>query len=833
MLSNYSIYMKKVFISLGVIIGLLVVALFVLPVFFKGDILRFVLKESSKYIRAEVTIEDVSLSMFRSFPDLNVGIRNVVVTGQGEFSGDTIVQVPLFEASVNLKSLLWGNEVVVNRVLLRDAVVSPVVSISGVANWDVLIAGEAVAEQESGGTNEGSGDQGVLFHDIAVEGLQFRYNDYQHSIYARVDGVNLQFSGNFSESNTLVDVVLGLSNISFRQQNSVWVNNTSLRWEAEIGANLREQAFDIRRSDLWVNDLKLDVTGDVVVRGDKYDVDLKLNAPDTKFESLLALVPKDFQRYIEGLKATGDFTLSAKTKGVYYAGHLPAFDVKFSVGNASIQYAGLPESIEGIHLDLNVSNPGGSADSTLLDLKQMSFTIANNPFNMYVKVANLNDPVVDGGAKGVINFMSLKKALPLKDVTLQGVITTDVTFNGKYAYIEREEYEKFTAKGSITLRDILFVSKDFPQGVSISQGDLTVTPSRLNLSNLQARVYSSDFTLKGSVSNYLPYFLKDGVLRGDFSLGSNLLNLNEFMVSVPTDTIQQEAKGASKGALEVPKGINIQLSTNIGMVLFDNLTIRGVKGGVHLADGVATLGDLRMNMLNGTMVLNGRYNSVNPKVPRVDFSFDVSNFDVHEVYNSFSFIKRSIPIAMSCSGRVSSSMKFSATLDQEMSPVMSTANGEGFVFSQGILIRDNPAMNQLAGVLKNEELSRISISSLRVDFKLQDGNIVVAPFKTTLAGNPVTIFGNQSVDGVLDYTLSMNVNRKFFGKDINNLLKAIPGSDHIQTLDVDAKVSGTLTKPVIKPDLSKAIKAVGKEAEKELKSKAKDGILKGLEKLFK
>ena len=131
--------------------------------------------------------------------------------------------------------------------------------------------------------------------------------------------------------------------------------------------------------------------------------------------------------------------------------------------------------------------------------------------------------------------------------------------------------------------------------------------------------------------------------------------------------------------------------------------------------------------------------------------------------------------------------------------------------------------------MKNDELSRLSISKLKIDFKLENGNIIVEPFKTSFAGNPVTIYGNQTVGGQLDYTLSMNIDRKFFGKDIDNLLKSIPGSDNIKNLDIDAKVEGTLSKPVIKPDLSKAIKAVTKAAEKELKG----NLLQGIQNLFK
>ncbi len=64
-----------------------------------------------------------------------------------------------------------------------------------------------------------------------------------------------------------------------------------------------------------LNDLKLDLTGNIDIDDDKYTMDLNLNAPDTKFESLLALIPKDFQKEIEGVKTSGEFQLSLSQKG--------------------------------------------------------------------------------------------------------------------------------------------------------------------------------------------------------------------------------------------------------------------------------------------------------------------------------------------------------------------------------------------------------------------------------------------------------------------------------------------------------------------------------------
>ena len=840
--------MKKVFITLGVLILVVITALMVIPTFFKGDILQIIEKQSAKYINAKLKIGDMNLSMFKSFPNLNVALKEVMITGQDEFAGDTVVYIPLFEASVNLKSLIAGDELIVNQLLLKNCRIAPTVNSEGKANWDILLSS---GSQTSATTEtppdepKGKAERGLRLNDIAIENLFITYNDFQHSTYASIADIDLKLNGNFSETNTLIDIFLALQNISYRHQNSVWINKTDLKWQAVIGANLKEMTFDIQKNDLALNDLKLYLTGNIGIGEDKYKLDLQLNAPDTKFASLLAMVPKTLQHYIEGLETSGDFKLNVTAKGEYYADHLPALQANLLVNNASVKYPELPEAIRQINIDLNVSNPGGPVDSTQLNLKKLSFDIAGNPFSMYLNISNPNDPVLAGGAVGVINFSNLKKALPLKDITLQGIVTTDMTFNGKYQYIEKEQYEKFIAKGNIILKDLLLVNAEFPEGISIPQGSVTITPAQLNLKQLQAKVFSSDFTLQGNISNYLPYVFKNETLKGNFSLHSNRINLNEFIIAqakaarqTKSDTTARASADsialtnkptAAEGALEIPKNIDVQFTSNISTILFDNLTIRNVKGQISLDNAVATLKNLSMDMLEGKMVMNGQYNTANPKIPTVDFKLNISDFDIHAAYEAFTFLRKSIPVAMNCSGQVSAAMNFSSALDKEMSPVMTTANGGGYLESKGILINDNPAMNQLASVMKNDELSRLSISKLKIDFKLENGNIIVEPFKTSFAGNPVTIYGNQTVDGQLDYTLSMNIDRKFFGKDIDNLLKSIPGSDNIKNLDIDAKVEGALSKPVIKPDLSKAIKAVTKAAEKELKG----NLLQGIQNLFK
>lgn len=718
----------------------------------------------------------------------------------------------------------------------------PKVNAEGKANWDIMVPSdttEVKTEETPVETTEESGSEtAIAFNNIEVRNLMLNYQDEQALTFARVDAVNMALQGNFSETNTILNVLLELKNIYLRQGKSVWVNNTDFNWQAEIGANLKELQFDIKKNDMSLNDLKLDLTGNIDIDDDKYTMDLNLNAPDTKFESLLALIPKDFQKEIEGVKTSGEFQLSLSAKGEYYENHLPAFDLRFNILNANLKYPDLPESVEKINLKLAVTNPGGTVAQTKADLSTLTFTVANNPFSMNLLVVNPDDPTLKGGMKGVINFESLKKALPLKDITLNGILTTDLSFDGKYQYIEKEQYEKFTANGKIALQNVLFKNADFPAGISVPSGEVTITPARLNLKDLKVKINSSDFALAGYLANYLPYVFKDQTLKGNFTLNSNKIDLNEFMANMTTseaDTTQVATTQSSAPAeetssvLAIPKNIELAFGTNIKEILFDSLVINSVKGNIETSGGIATLKNLSMDMLNGNLIMNGAYNTANPVKPSVDLNLRVTDIDIHSAYNAFSFIKQSLPIAMNCNGKISAAMKFSSDLDKEMSPIMTTANGGGSLSTKGFVLNDNPAMTQLANLLKNDELSRLSISNLKIDFKIEQGNIIVEPFTTNIAGNPTTFSGSQTVDGKMDYTMSMNIARKYFGKDIDKVLKAIPGANNIQSLDVDVKLGGTLDKPTITPDLSKALKKIEKEAGKELKN----NLLKGLDKLFK
>jgi hypothetical protein len=823
--------MKKIILVLLVGLPILVVGTLVsIPLFFKGDILRLIERQSSRYIRGQLTIGDVSISMFRSFPDLNVSLTGITLAGTDANTADTLLLLPRFEASVNLRSLLSGKEIIINRLLLRDARLDLHVSADDRANWDILPATTDAAPSPDEGT--GGADPAIRLDHLAVERLSINYRDDAGGLQAAVGDLSLDLRGNFSERETLLAIDLALRGVSLQAGGTTWLNNINIAWKADAWANLHDLALDLRGSTLSVNDLTLEPTGSIAVAPDRYTLDLALAAPDTRFESLLALLPASLRAPLDGIKTTGEFNFRATARGEYRDGHLPAIDLHLGITDASLKYPDLPGAIESINLALRVTNPGGPVANTRLDLERLAFRVADNPFEIKMQVENPDDPRFSGTARGTIHFESIKRALPLDHVTINGTLTADLAVDGKYAYIKQEQYDKITATGHLSLAGILFKSDNCPTGIAIPTGEMTVTPARLELARLQAKIGASDFNLAGNLSNYIPYFLEGKPLAGDFSLTSSLLDVNELMGGTPADTTTA-APAAAATVIEVPANLRLTLRARVNTLRFDEMTVKNIDGTVRVRDGVAHLDGVGLELLDGKITLRGAYDATAPARPTVDFDARASDIDLRAAHETFSFIRESLPIALDCSGKVSLNTTLSATLDREMKPLTRTMNGKGTLSAANILLSDNPTLSALSALFKNEELGRLSLSALKIDFAIRDGAITVEPFTTKLAGLPMTMHGKQSADGDLDYTISVNVPRARFGRDIEKLLAPLPGASTITDVDLDVKVTGTLDKPHLSPDFSRVLKAIEKAATNQVKKDLQKEIEKGLDKLFK
>ncbi|MGB5989372.1 MAG: AsmA-like C-terminal region-containing protein [Marinifilaceae bacterium] len=827
--------MKKFFKIFAIVIVVILAAMVVVPYLFKDKILEFALVEANKTLNAKVEIGDISLSMFKEFPDLSVNIEEIIVSGTGDFKNDTLAYIGSIGAGVNLKSIIGGDVIETKDIYLRNANFNAVINKNGKTNWDIVKTGkdkEEVVEEKK----EVSASPEVLFESIHLENIYVGFFDKKQDMHFTSENINIKVNGNFSEKNTNINFTMSTPNTNLLFGGIKYLDKAKIGIDAQLAANLDQQVFKFKKNKFTLNQLELSMDGSVDMNKDDILMDLKLKTNNNDFKTLLSMVPNEFKKSLKDVKTKGKVQLSAYAKGRMTDKILPAFGAILAVEQAQIQYPALPESIDNINILAKVNNPGGVMDNTVVNVSKFHLDIAKNPIDFKVSVKNpISDAELKGDILAKIDFNNLKKAIPLKDVKISGLVDANISFDGKKSYIDKEQYSLFKTSGKMTLKNFIYEGKEVPKAVHITRSVLKFSSKEISLQSFDAKIGQSDLSLKGKIQNYIPYVIEGKTLLADFTVSSKMLNINELMPQSgkKEDPKKKEVQQKPLSVVKIPNNLDLKLRCNIGKMLYDNLIISNTKGLVTVKDSKAKLNGLNMNLLKGKVNVNGEYNAKDIKLPKINFKLGVHDIDLNSTYNSFSIIKEMIPMALNCSGRISMDMNIKSNLNQTMEIIPTSLNGKGDISSEKILINKNKLLDGLAKLAKDESLKKVSISKLKMDIVIVNGNLTVKPFNVDIAGNKSTIFGTQSVTGGINYTIQSAVDKKLLGNDINRTFNNIPGYKSLKKIDVDIKIGGTLSKPTVKPDLQRAQKQIAKAAKKEFEKKAKGNAKKLIDEQLK
>ncbi|KAA6313900.1 hypothetical protein EZS27_035404, partial [termite gut metagenome] len=437
---------------------------------------------------------------------------------------------------------------------------------------------------------------------------------------------------------------------------------------------------------------------------------------------------------------------------------------------------------------------GGSADLTEINVNPFGFRLADNPFSV---TASVKTPVSDldftAEAKGVLNLGMIEKVYPLEDMKLNGTVNADITMASKLSYIEKEQYDRFNASGTVGLSSIKLALKDMPD-VDIHKSLLTFTPKYLQLSETTANIGENDITVDSRLENYLGYALKGQTLKGTLNLRSNRFSLDDLVkkfLEMPTDTT----------ALEIPENIDFLATVNMKKVLFDNMTFADVNGNLSVKNGKADMKNLSMNTMGGNVVMNGYYFAPAGRIPELNAGFRMTEISFSQAYKELDMVRRLAPLFEDLKGNFSGNLTMKTDLDDQMSPVINTMQAEGNLSTKDISLSDIKVLGQIAELIKRPDLTSKPVKDLSVAFTIKDGRVSTNPFNIKAGDYALTLFGSTGLDQTIDYA----------GK-----IKLPASASTISKLEsVDFTIGGVFTSPKLSLD-TKSMASQAVEAVKEI-----------------
>lgn len=827
---------KRILISLGVLIVLLLGAAILIPILFKDRIEAAVKDEVNKNLNAVVDWGEWDLTILKNFPNLTVEVGNVKVSNVAPFEGIDLARIGTFTATVDIKSL-FRDRIDIKRIGLVRPRIHVKVLEDGRANWDIAKADSTAAQEEPA---DSASAFNIGLREYWIEDGSLVYDDASLGYYMDMLGLDHRGNGDFTQDLFVLNTTTHADTANVVFGGVKYLKNVKADVKADLEMDMPNMKFTFKENEAAINQLVLGLDGWLAMPGDDMDMDLTWNTKKTDFGTLLSLVPAEFATDLTGVEMSGKAGFSGFVKGKMNDNTTPAFGLDVDVENGRFKYPDLPSSVEDIHVDLNINCPqGNDMDKMVVDLKRFALKMAGNPVEARMHLAHpMTDPDVDAELKANLDLASVKTVVPMEE-DLKGSFTADVRMKGRMSDVENGQYDKFQADGRMILLGMDYRSDSLPP-VGIKSLYFDFSPRYLALTSFDGNVGSSDVQAKGRMDNYLQWWLKDSTLVGSFDLTANRFDLNELMGSSSTTADSAgTADTTAMSVIEVPGNIDFRMGMAVGEVIYDDIHLTNAKGGLHVHDKRVDLKDVFFNLFGGSVTMAGGYDARDIKRPNIDFRYDVKELDIEETVKYMETVQKMAPIAKTCKGRFSTNLTMTADMDQHMEPDMNSLNGRGTFRTKSVRVDGFQPLVDVAKALKLQGIENTTLNDVVFNYKFEDGKMITEPFDVKIDRIKANVGGSTAfADQAIDYDMKAKVPSDMFGAGAATAVAGLLGransaiGSNFQVpaeLDLTARITGTIDKPIVKPVFAGGTTSLKETVVTEVKEEVNERIDKAKE----
>lgn len=806
----------------GISFLLLIIALILIPIFFKDQIKELVIEEVNKSLNAKLSMGEFDLTFISTFPNMTVELNDTKLEGINEFKGIELMNIKQFVAHVGFWSVVSGDQVEIDEIHLIEPKFDVRVLNNGMANYDIVKPDSVKTPEEAAEPSNFK----LSLKEYSIQGGTVNYKDEPGSMDLTIKNLNHTGTGDLTADVVDFETTTKMDQMSFGMSGVNYLSEVKTDIVMNILMEFTDKTskFTLKDNEFKLNALTFSLDGFYEMLEGYDNMDLKMNASKATFKEFLSLIPAFYHTGYESMISKGNLEMGGMVKGKMDDTNLPGWDFKLKIDKGSVKYPDLPGSINNIFVDAGSVFAGGEdLDKMTLDVKKFTASFGGNSLAADLKMRNpMTDPLMISNILANIDLATLKNFVPMAEgESYNGKLKADVHLDGRMSSLDKGDYEAFKAQGTLSLIDMLYKSKDLSKDVSIQEMLFRFSPKNLSLEKLQAKTGRSDFQMNGTIDNYMGYLFREELLKGAFSFSSNNLDLDELMNIVPA-TETAEAKPAETATSKnsepvlIPNNVDFALKTSIGNMKYNGIDVKNVNGTVKMKEEVAQLEGLSMNAMGGAIGLRGSYDTRDHAKPKVDFAYTLKDVDIQQLAKNFLTIEKLAPIAKYTKGKISSSFEMKSDLTANLDPIYSSLNGFGDLSTSTVTISGFKPMEKMAEVLQMSKLSTQTLKDLKAKFKFADGKVNVNPFDVKLGKIKTTVSGSTSFEQDIDYDLKMMIPKEELPQavikqaeqaiaKVNNLAPKLNLNTIPDFIPVKVDVLGTVKDPKIQANLKDAL----------------------------
>tara|TARA_Y100000589_G_C27181545_1_gene641003 strand:- start:302 stop:2962 length:2661 start_codon:yes stop_codon:yes gene_type:complete len=822
--------MKKFLKIVGIILLIFIAILIAVPFVLESKIDAIVQNYADENLDADLSFDDVSLSLISSFPSAEVSVENLKIVNRAPFKGETLATAKALSFEMPIGELFKGSDepLVVNEIIADELLLTLKTNKNGTTNYDIVKQDEdasIVSESEEQSSGFSFDIQNYELNNSAFTYIDEGSNTSLYATEINHNGKGI-FSGEVSELDTKTE-----AKISMSVDSTQYLSNNSIKLDALIGMDLEQNKYTFKENKGFINALPLEFEGFVQMVEEGQQIDITFKNPESSFKDFLAVIPEAYAKNIENVNTTGNFTVNGVIKGLVSGETIPTLDINMKSDNASFKYPDLPKSVRNIMINASVKNTTGNADDTYVDLDQLDFKIDEDVFKSEAHIKNLTgNMLVSANLDGVLNLANITKAYPVElENQLSGILKGKLNTSFDMDAIETNAYQRIKNNGSVSVTGFVFSSEDIVNPIQINKADLSFKPGTVSLNSFDAQTGKSDFSATGTINNLLGFLLSDKKLQGRFNVNSNTFAISDFMVEDESASETSNKTTSDSESLKIPDFLDCTITANAKTVIYDNLNLKNVKGQLSIKDQNANLSNMTTDLFNGQLGISGNVNTKEAK-PKFDMKLAMQQFDISQSFKDLEMLQVLAPIAKVVQGKLNSTIDVSGLLDENFSPDLATISGNALaeILTSNVDVSKSPLLSGLDSKLDFIDFNQIQ-KDIKTKLSFENGQVSVKPFTLKYKDIPIEVSGSHSFSNAMNYSAVLQVPAKYLGSDVNRLIGQI-NDDEVNkiSIPVTANIGGTFSSPAITTDLTSGVSNLTKQLveiqKQKLIGKGKDKI---------
>lgn len=687
-----NIKIKKGLKYTGITFLILIAFILIAPQLFKKQIEKAVKDATKEYITTSVNFTDLNVSFFTNFPNLSVSLKELSMNAPKEFGNLKTAESNSVDLGIDLFSL-FSDQIKFTKLYVNQGKFNVVTDSLGNFSFSIFKPSDEPSTDSS---------FSLALNKIHIKNTNVLYQDDQSKIKIYTENTNINGDVQVTDKYINFETEADIKSLFFGLDKNVLVDNKPLKGTINTKVNLEPVLVEFKKSDLLLANLPLSVLGKVAVLEKGIDFDLDVKSNNASLENLFSLVPKEYQKWYDGMTFKGTSNIHLLLKGLMQDSvSNPNLNLKIDIANGSIaakQFQNIP--VKNLHTKTELNLPQLNPDSLTVKIPEFAFNLGKGfakgnavyKFPMFVNAAvNANLNVTQLWQTLAISGMQLKG-----DVVLNGVVKGNnktQTVKNKQGVLTTEIVEIPTFNVKANWQNGYFKWAEMPLAIDNFTFDLNAENTNGNYKNTKVDLQNIDLK---AADDYVKGRLKiDNLI--DYNTDTDLrafVNLSNIKKIFPIKEVdfggQLTVDTKAKGKLNLDKNI-IPVTTSIvklknGYLRYNSLPelpLEKINLETHISSPRGSLNDLRVNVLPISFVLANEPFKVDANL----FNFNNLSFDIGTKgkLNLGNLYKVFAIDGLSVDGELETDVKLKGKGNATEDP--SSINNRGFVLLKDIHIK--------------------------------------------------------------------------------------------------------------------------------------------------